>query len=85
MGIAKKINKKLNTLLIGPACEVMAHNETSAFGVYVPDVYYFSWFLGLGTLGLSFFLKDCVNTPYGFSWMRKSVSDFAVITGRVAK
>ena len=68
-------------VLVGAACEVIGHhNSTVPFGVYVPDVYYFSWFLGLGTLGLSFFLKDCVNTPFGFSWMRKFVSDFAVIT-----
>ena len=46
----------------------------------MPDVYYFSWFLALGTLGLSFLLKNFVNTPFGFSWMRKFVSDFAVIT-----
>lgn len=67
--------------LVGASCAVIGHhNETVPFAVYVPDVYYFSWFLALGTLGLSFLLKDCVNTPFGFSWMRKFVSDFAVIT-----
>ena len=47
----------------------------------MPDVYYFSWFLALGTLAISFVLKNSVTSRFGFGWLRKIVSDFAVITG----
>ena len=46
---------------------------------YTPNIYYFSWFLCLGTLALSFFFKALFTSPFGPSWLRKLISDFAVI------
>jgi hypothetical protein len=66
--------------MVGPACTVILHGDTAEpYAVYVPDVYYFSWFLAIGTLALSFLFKNCINTPFGLTWMRKFVSDFSVI------
>ena len=46
---------------------------------YTPNIYYFSWFLCLGTLCLSFFFKRMFTSPFGPSWLRKIFFDFAVI------
>lgn len=56
--------------LTGAACQE---------NVFVPDVFYFSCFLGIGTLVLSLSLKQMTSSRFGSRWFKNIIADFAVI------